>query len=53
MAPEDEPSVVTMKQYSQDFNAGQVGMILIEGDISGNAPITEAEPVEKLLGLSA
>ena len=53
MAPEDEASVVTMKQYSEDFNAGQVGMILIEGDISGNAPITEAEPVEKLLGLSA
>ena len=43
MAPEDEPSVVTMKQYSQDFNAGQVGMILIEGDISGNAPITEVQ----------
>lgn len=53
MAPEDEPSVITMKQYSSDFNAGQVGMILVEGDISGNAPITEAEPVEKLLGISA
>ena len=52
MAPEDEPSVVTMKQYSADFNAGQVGMILIEGDISGNAPFEEGEPVEKLLGLS-
>ena len=39
MAPEDEPSVITMKEYSKDFNAGQVGMILIEGDISGNAPI--------------
>ena len=35
MAPEDEPSVITMKEYSKDFNAGQVGMILIEGDISG------------------
>ena len=54
MAPEDEPSVITMKEYSRDFNAGQVGMILIEGDISGDAPYgTEAEPVEKLLGLSA
>ena len=53
MAPEDEPSVVTMKQYSKDFNAGQVGMILVHGDISGDAPITEAEPVEKLLGISA
>ena len=53
MAPEKEPSVVTMKQYSYDFNAGQVGMVLIEGDISGQAPLEEAEPVEKLLGISA
>ena len=53
MAPEDEPSVVTMKQYSYDFNAGQVGMVLVEGDISGDAPLEEAEPVEKLLGISA
>ena len=53
MAPEDEASVITMKEYSKDFNAGQVGMILIEGDISGDADPTEGEPVEKLLGLSA
>ncbi len=53
MAPEDEPAVVTMKQYSKDFNAGQVGMILIEGDISGNSPVEEAEPVLKLQGISA
>ncbi len=52
MAPEDEPSVITMKEYSSDFNAGQVGMILIEGDISGGSPIEESEPVEKLLGIS-
>ena len=52
MAPEDEPSVITMKEYSSDFNAGQVGMILIEGDISGESPIEESEPVEKLLGIS-
>ena len=52
MAPEDEPSVVTMKEYSKDFNAGQVGMVLIKGDISGDAPVEEDEPVEKLLGLS-
>ena len=31
----------------------QIGMILVHGDISGDAPITEAEPVEKLLGISA
>jgi predicted RND superfamily exporter protein len=36
MAPEDESSVITMKQYSKDFNAGQVGMILVLGNISGD-----------------
>ncbi|MDP6869797.1 MAG: MMPL family transporter [Candidatus Poseidoniaceae archaeon] len=53
MAPEDETSVITMKKYSREFNAGQVGMILVHGDISGDAPLEEAEPVEKLLGISA
>ena len=49
MAPEDEASVVTMKQYSKDFNAGQVGTILTEGDISGDADPTEGEPVGNCL----
>ena len=53
MAPEDEPSVITMKEYSKDFNAGQVGMILVHGDISGDAEIDEGDPVPKLLGISA
>jgi predicted RND superfamily exporter protein len=53
MAPEDESSVITMKLYSKDFNSGQTGMILVHGDISGNSPIDEAEPVEKLLGINA
>ena len=53
MAPEDEPAVITMKEYSKDFNAGQVGMVLIHGDISGDSPMEEAEPVEKLMGISA
>jgi len=53
MAPEDEPSVITMKQYSSDFNAGQVGMILVKGDISGDSAINDEETVEKLLGISA
>ena len=54
MAPEDEPAVITMKQYSKDFNAGQVGMVLIQGDISGDSDeLEEEEPVEKLLGISA
>ena len=53
MAPEDEPSVITMKQYSSDFNAGQVGMVLVKGDISGDSAINDEETVEKLLGISA
>jgi len=53
MAPEDEPSVITMKQYSTDFNAGQVGMVLVKGDISGDSAINDEETVEKLLGISA
>lgn len=53
MAPEDEPSVKAMYKYSEDFNAGQVGMVLIQGDISGESPMEEAEPVEKLMGISA
>ena len=53
MAPEDEPSVKAMYKYSEDFNAGQVGMVLIQGDISGDSPMEEAEPVEKLMGISA
>ena len=36
MAPEGEEPVIKMKQYSQEFNAGQIGMVLIEGNISGD-----------------
>ncbi len=53
MAPEDESSVKAMKRYSEDFNSGQLGMVLVHGDISGNAPIEEEEPVLKLMGISA
>ena len=34
MAPEKEAPVVT-KQYSEDFNAGQIGMILIHANVTG------------------
>ncbi|HIF46266.1 MAG TPA: hypothetical protein EYQ73_05670 [Candidatus Poseidoniales archaeon] len=56
MAPEDDSSVIAMKRYSNDFNAGQVGMILVHGNISGDAAQddpSESEPAEKLMGISA
>lgn len=56
MAPEDDSSVIAMKRYSKDFNAGQVGMILVHGNISGDAAQddpSESEPAEKLMGISA
>ena len=36
MAPEKEAPVVKMKQYSEDFNAGQIGMILIHANVTGD-----------------
>ncbi len=36
MAPEGESPVVKMKQYSQEFEAGQVGMILVNANVSGD-----------------
>jgi predicted RND superfamily exporter protein len=34
MAPQDEPAVSKMITYSQEFEAGQVGMVLVEADIA-------------------
>ena len=36
MAPEGESPVVKMKQYSSEFEAGQVGMVLVNANVSGN-----------------
>ena len=36
MAPEDEESVLKMITYSEEFEAGQIGMILIHANISGD-----------------
>lgn len=36
MAPEGESPVVKMKQYSREFEAGQVGMILVNANVSGD-----------------
>jgi predicted RND superfamily exporter protein len=36
MAPEDQPPIMKMKQYSSEFNAGQIGMLMIDGYIAGD-----------------
>ena len=36
MAPEGESPVVKMKQYSREFEAGQVGMVLVNANVSGD-----------------
>ena len=35
MAPEEEASVIKMKQYSKEFSSGQIGMVLVEANVSG------------------
>jgi len=36
MAPEGESPVIKMKQYSSEFEAGQVGMVLVNANVSGD-----------------
>lgn len=51
MAPEGESPVVKMKQYSSEFEAGQVGMILVNANVSGDfndEDNTNDDPVELL-----
>ncbi len=59
MAPEDESSVVTMKLYSDDFNAGQIGMLMVDGAIKGDRsddeirndnPVSNLQSIEALTG---
>ena len=51
MAPETESPVVKMKQYSSEFEAGQVGMILVNANVTGDfndADVSNDDPVEIL-----
>ena len=51
MAPEGESPVVKMKQYSKEFEAGQVGMILVNANVSGDFnddDVSNDDPVEIL-----
>lgn len=42
MAPEGEQPVIKMKQYSQEFNAGQIGMVLVHANVTGD--VTDNNP---------
>jgi predicted RND superfamily exporter protein len=39
MAPQDEPTIVKMRQYSEEFGGGQMGMVIVRG-----IPVDETEP---------
>ncbi|MBT6645619.1 MAG: MMPL family transporter [Euryarchaeota archaeon] len=55
MAPEGEDAVIKMKQYSNEFNAGQVGMILVKGNVTGDLQDDDTEnddPFRNLRGIS-
>lgn len=51
MAPEGQPPILKMKQYSEEFNAGQIGMLLVDGAVAGDrddSSIENDDPFAKL-----
>jgi predicted RND superfamily exporter protein len=51
MAPEGEQPVIKMKQYSREFNAGQIGMVLVHANVSGDisdSDTTNDDPAQNL-----
>ena len=48
MAPETESPVVKMQQYSKEFEAGQVGMVLVNANVINDADQAKDDPVEIL-----
>nr|MBC8437748.1 MMPL family transporter [Euryarchaeota archaeon] len=36
MAPEGQPPIMKMKQYSEEFDAGQIGMLMVDGAVAGD-----------------
>ena len=50
MAPYDEPSVQSMDNYSNEFNSGQLGMVLIQANLTGDTSIevSQQDPAENL-----
>jgi len=50
MAPDDEDSVLAMIKYSDDFNSGQLGMVLVQANLTGETSIevSQQDPAENL-----
>ncbi|HJM44675.1 MAG TPA: MMPL family transporter, partial [Candidatus Poseidoniaceae archaeon] len=56
MAPSEEPAVKKMITYSDEFNAGQVGMLMVDGAIKGDRTddeIRNDRPVQNLQSIEA
>ena len=60
MAPEGELPVIKMKQYSSEFSSGQIGMVLVEANITGDTqdsdstnddPAGNLQAIDELEGL--
>ncbi|MCH1422569.1 MAG: MMPL family transporter, partial [Candidatus Poseidoniaceae archaeon] len=50
MAPYDEPSVQSMVNFSREFNSGQLGMVLVQANLTGDTSIevSQQDPAENL-----
>ncbi len=56
MAPQGQPAVEKMILYSEEFNAGQVGMLMVDGAIKGDRTddeIRNDNPVQNLQSIEA
>ncbi len=43
MAPQDEPTIIKLNEYTEEFGGGQLGMVLVYGNV---APHDKAKPTE-------
>jgi predicted RND superfamily exporter protein len=43
MAPQDEPTIIKMNDYTEEFGGGQLGMVLVRG---APAPVDKREPTK-------
>ncbi|PJB21949.1 MAG: hypothetical protein CO114_02640, partial [Euryarchaeota archaeon CG_4_9_14_3_um_filter_38_12] len=53
MAPQDEPSVIKMQEYSQRFEAGQAGMMLVRADVTSYNTLCTIEYIEEMISRTA
>ncbi|MBT59950.1 MAG: hypothetical protein CMA63_00165 [Euryarchaeota archaeon] len=55
MAPEGEPSVIKMKQYSDEFESGQLGMVLIKANLTGVTSLeaSQQDPAQNLQAIDS